>query len=282
MTHRCRAAGGLALAVALACASSARAEPTIADLMQVAGLTDPEERIAAQDALVPTSSDSIDALVLVLSSSDTPDDLRLLALFLLGESGRDDACEAVAHAEPALGDHAAYVHASALASCGDPEAIRAIVRDAERPVAVRLKAAVAAGLRADTALLGDVTAWLDDPAFEGYHTFVYLVMGLLGDSAVDGVLAELVSQRATRDHAVIALARNGDHSRLFELRFALQNSDPLVRRAALSAASDPAYSAIHNAARQLVDDPNAAVAALARRLFEAEAAPSPPQDSNEP
>ncbi len=248
-------------------AMQAAAETTFSELMEVAELSDIEARIAAQDPLVPQPDESIEPLLDALDAPDATQSVRLLVIFLLGESGRADACARLQEVDAGEGDHAAYVHASALASCGQPEAIRAIVRDTARPVPVRLKAAVAAGLREDRALLGDVRGWLDDSAFEGFHTFVYLVMGLLGDESVAEVLAELLSQRATRDHAAIALARAGDTGRLFELQFALENPDPMVRRAALRVASGQAYSAIHSAARRLVDDPNASVAGLARLLF---------------
>jgi hypothetical protein len=277
----CVLAVGAALALAVQ-AVPVLAQVTTADLSRVTALDDPSERVAAQDELVPGPTNDISALAHVAGSPDAPEEIRLLALFLLGESGRDDACGIVRSADVGDGDNARYVLASARASCGDPEGIRELVRDNERPVPVRLKAAVAAGLREDLTILDDVVAWIDDAEFDGYHAFVFLIRGLLGDRQVVPVLEQLVRQRATRDYAVIALVRTGDTNRLFELRFALQNEDPLVRRAALQAASGPDYAPIHASARELIEDPNAGVAAAAATLFGGRAESSAPTEGSAP
>jgi HEAT repeat protein len=193
---------------------------------------EPESRAAQQQTLLTAEPLALEALNVALGATTVPM-ARRLAAWALGEANDATACGYLAAATDDLSDGGYTVAlATALARCGEPESLRALL-GATFPAAMRLRAAITLALVEDAGGRDAVFALYDEFAASEEIAYVALAMGLYGEPSTDAALELMLRQPEWRILAAIALGRQGSGAVLFDLRFALASEDPIVREAAL-------------------------------------------------
>jgi HEAT repeat protein len=188
-----------------------------------------EALVARGDELVP----SLEALVVDRTVSGPQ---RAGAAFALGRIGAEGS-EAVLRelweaGFETLGSGLAMQVAIALAEYGVLEPLRAIVATGNAVLAA--KAAIQLGLRGDDEALPALEAGWARAEYVRMRPFFAIAFGLLGDRRGETVLRAGLGVPELRNHCAVALAGVGEAATVrFDLGFALEDADPLVRLRAL-------------------------------------------------
>ncbi|MCA9562575.1 MAG: HEAT repeat domain-containing protein, partial [Myxococcales bacterium] len=128
------------------------------------------------------------------------------------------------------------------------------------------KAAVQLGLREVESAIPDLIAAWENENLERMQPFFAIALGLLGDDRGQELLQAYLRTPEIRNHAAVALAGIGQgEAALFELEFALDDPDPLVRFHAIRALALIGPSRIEEHLRRMSEDPDENVAAYATR-----------------
>lgn len=229
--RRATAAGFLILGLA---ASPVGAQPEPVETALDAALDAPDdERLARQQEVAILGVSAVPRLIDVLGDGESAPARRAVAAWALGEIADPAGCDALAGT--AHGDAPGFNVAldTARARCGDLSSLRSRLDD-DDPI-LRARAALTLALLDDGDSSEQITALRDDEAMASYRLFITLATGLLGDEFATPLLEELLREQATRPLAAIALARLGDDSMIFELQFAYQSDDPIIREAVVRA-----------------------------------------------
>jgi HEAT repeat protein len=166
-----------------------------------------------------------------------------------------------------LGGSLAMQTAQALAEYGDLGPLRQLLLSGDPILAS--KSAVQLGLRGDREALDTLVSSYEDPELGRFRPFFAIALGLLGDDRGLELLRAGLRAVELRDHCAVAMAGSG-HAEdvLFELEFAFDNVDPLVRLRALEALVELGTIQVDSLLERAADDPDARVrevAASARR-----------------
>lgn len=194
---------------------------------------EPGARARAMADVVALGPGAVPHLAVALEDHDASFDQRSAVAWVLGELGDPAAIPpleaAWAGTSEAPGTFRMQL-AIALASLGKREPLRSFVVVGGDPI---LLAKAATGL----ANVGDKEAVpLLEPFLrdESIGVFVAMAMGRLGDARGHEQLKEALKEGMLRDHAAIALGMSGDKTVVYQVRFALENPDPFVRRDAVT------------------------------------------------
>lgn len=239
-------------------------DTALTDLLARLSSEDPEIQQDALTAIVALGDVAAPALETLIADTSASPRERSGAAFALGRIGADSSRAVLQGLWEAglerLGSGLAMQVAVALAEYGDLEPLRTVLEAGNEVLAA--KAAVQLGLRGDQEALGALgEAWDQYPRM---RPFFAIALGLLGDARGEDVLREGLRAPELRNHCAVALAVVGDASNLrFDLQFALEDPDPLVRLRALEAliALDP--SNLDELLAQAGEDPDARVRAAA-------------------
>lgn len=213
------------------------ASPEVAAAVQrhLQQLADPEQQASALQELVRLGPPALGPLLRVVASSEAGWAGRSGAAWALGELGDARALAPLQEVWGGLPSSAPGLFrvqlASALGSLGELGALRSMLTPPSTLDKVILaKAATLLASYRDAEAIPLLKPYLTDP---DVGVFFAIALGRLGDASGQVQLKEVLREGVLRDHAAIALGLSGDTTVLYQLRFALKNADPFVRRDAV-------------------------------------------------
>jgi len=201
-------------------------------LALVATAADPAAQARALAEVVKLGKPAVPHLLAMLDEVALGWDLRASVVWVLGEVGDKGAVGKLsgvwAGAGEAPGTFRMQV-AIALGALGHRQELRSFLAEG---VDLILVAKAATGL-ADLGDTESIPAMVPFLTHEDIGVFIAMALGRLGDARGHDQLKEAVREPLLRDHAAIALGLSGDTTVLYQVRFALDNPDPFVRRDAV-------------------------------------------------
>jgi hypothetical protein len=198
--------------------------------------TDPHVQQAALEAIVAYGEPGVAQLEGLAADGHAHPRQRAGAIYALGRIGAASSRPVLeglwAAGVDALGGAIAMQVAASLAEYGDLDPLRQLL-DSGAPVLVA-KAAVQLGLRQDAQSLPAIQGAYGLDTNARIQPYLAIALGLLGDGQGEATLRSGLLTEELRDHCAVALSRLGmAGDARFELEFALDDPDPLVRLGAL-------------------------------------------------
>ena len=232
---------------------------------------DPEAHDAAVLTLVQRGGDVIPELERQAADARAHPQIRAGVILTLGRIGAESSQSVLTGLWEAgiesLGGGLAIQVAMAIAEYGDVSALEAIIRHGDEVLGA--KAAVQLGLHgseSSTSLL--LESWSSEN-YARMRIFFAIALGLVGDESGRDMLEAALRTPELRNHCAIALGKLGSGSDVaFELEFAMEDRDPLVRLSALDSLIDLAPSGLARILESSREDPDPRVTALAERAQE--------------
>ena len=197
---------------------------------------EPDAHQQALETIISLGEEAVPVLE-VLAADDTAHPRhRAGAVFALGRI-RSESSEQVLQTLwdrgfSELGGALTIQVASALAEYSNYEPLNDVLDSSDEILAA--KAAIQLGLHRVSDSLAAISSAYERDDYARMRPFFVIALGLLGDGRGESVLREGLTVLELRNHCAVALNELGYGSDvLFELRFALSDSDPLVRLRAL-------------------------------------------------
>lgn len=190
-----------------------------------------DERLAAQNEALPILATDPEILASCINDVDAEPLVRSLAAWAAAEVGGHGCDSLSARADIERSQDERVAIASALARCGDFDPLRALLE--HDVIAVRFKAAVLLGLLGDEQSMDALVDLGSEPESRPYAAYSALSLALLGHESALEASRSLLNDADFRFYVAIALGRAGDSSVQFDLRFATESDDPMIRHAAM-------------------------------------------------